>query len=93
MKIKTALNLCNFGSMAVLTLVLNIISKISGDKFLLFSLVALVVLSILAFILRSITYNFVIGKGLRETNELLNQIKDGNMKRRFEISNKNEICY
>ena len=91
MKIKTALSLCNFGSMAVLTLVLNIISKVSGDKFLLFSLVALVVLSILAFILRSITYNFVIGKGLRETNELLNQIKDGNMKRRFEISNKNEI--
>ena len=91
MKIKTALSLCNFGSMAVLTLVLNIISKISGDKFLLFSLVALVVLSILAFILRSITYNFVIGKGLKETNDLLNQIKDGNMKKRFEMPSNNEI--
>lgn len=91
MKIKTALSLCNFGSMAVLTLVLNIISKVSGDKFLLFSLVALVVLSILAFILRSITYNFIIGKGLKETNDLLNQIKDGNMKKRFEMPSNNEI--
>lgn len=91
MKIKTALSLCNFASMAVLTLVLNIISKVYGDKFLLFSIVALIVLSIIIFILRGISYNFVVGKGLKETNDLLNQIKDGNMKKRFEISSKNEI--
>ena len=91
MRIKTALSLCNFISMFLLTLVLNVVYKVSGDKFLLFSLVALIILSIIVFTFRGITYKFTIGRGLEETNNLLNEIKDGNFKKRLEISSKNEF--
>ena len=91
MKIKTALGLCNFVSLILLTVILNIVYKVSADNFMIASIIAVGGLSLFTIITRTIVYNSIIGKSLKEINTLLDEIKEGNFKKRFNVSSKNEL--
>ena len=91
MKIKSALSLCSFVSLVLLTVILNVIHKLGGNYFMVASIVAVLVLSIVTYVTRSIVYNAIIGKSLKEINGLLEEIKEGNFKKRFNVSSKNEL--
>lgn len=91
MKIKTALGLCDFTSLTLAIVALNIIYKLNSSYFLAGSIITLLVISLVSLVLRSFVYKKIIGENLYEINQLLKEITEGNFKKRFAVTSNNEL--
>lgn len=92
MRTKTALSFYNFVSLIVLTLILNVLYKLGGNYFMVGSIVTVLVVGMLSFVVKGFIYDKIVGNGLKSIKEMLKNIQEGNLKKRFDLSGKGELA-